>query len=149
MIERYSDHWLSQPLWHAELNNGDIVTQYEPEVTWSVLRDIIEKGQEKVSVVALWLSFRDNIAKPLKRDALGYFFGKSTVGMMPGNFSANFYLIGELNEDDTIDVQFWEVPELKYLGTEVRLASDKEKVSNFLLRNPIDEKSNRLGENQG
>lgn len=142
MVEKYSDKWLAEPLWHVELDDGTIITQDEPEITWLKLHDIIE--QRRLSIVRLWVSFRDKEISPIPDGSLGYFFGKNEKYIFPDGVSASFYMVGHLNADETINVGFWKIPELEFVTAEIRQADDKEKTGLFLIRNPVHETAKRF-----
>lgn len=142
MAERYSDLWLAKPLWHVVLSDGRTITENYHDITWIDLHVIIE--QEKVSIVSLYLSFRDREIRPLPENALGYFCGKCCLFAYPVMVKEEYYMLGYLKSDETVHVEFWKIPEVLFHDSEIRQANDAEKVGKFLIRNPIDEDSNRL-----
>jgi hypothetical protein len=131
--ERECDH--REVLWRVELTDGSVIVQddgrpgMEPPSAWMRLQSHL--NETGLGIRKMWVQFRTNHVHCLPADAEGYFFCKSALGMLSGEESFSFYLLGHL-QDEKVVVQHWKVPELILLDVEFRDPT----LGPCLIRNP-------------
>lgn len=129
--------WLSQASWIAELSDGSLVYQddgrpgqEQSRPAWLRLGDHLKATG--LSIVELWLRFREHDRHPLPRNAPGYFCRQSWGGFPSSGVTQRFLLIGYLT-DSQIVVQHWSNPGLTLVEVDYRDPRDVEKVGESLL----------------
>lgn len=119
LLERYE----SKPRWEVTLSDGRKVYQDDErqgDSSWKFLRKYLEVNPS-LSIAKMFIGFRDN-TYALPDNAEGYFFRNSVLSCW-GAWEKHSFIVGIL-EDGLVKVKKYELPELSFLGDEVRTIED-------------------------
>jgi hypothetical protein len=118
--ERYEN----KSRWQVSLSNGMVVYQDDErngESSWKLLRRYL-LDNEDVYIIGMFVGFRDNIIQ-LPDNADGYFFRNALLSCI-NEWEKHSFIVGTLVDDSHISVSKYELPEMTFLGTELRHIDD-------------------------
>lgn len=117
--EYLRERWESKSRWHITLSDGTEVYQDDERSgrpSWKDLRDFLIDNPH-LSISKMYFGFRDNCVS-LPDEADGYYFRYGLLSSF-GGFEKHSFLVGYL-EEGYIKVMKYELPEMTYLGEEIR-----------------------------
>lgn len=107
MIDREMDTY-----WQVGLSDGTIAEQDDSNntSTWILLGEFLAKNPD-VRITYFDIRFRDNVIS-LPQNMPGYYFAKGALQAMNGDGTIEYYVVGWIEQEDTVHLQWIKTPEL-------------------------------------
>jgi hypothetical protein len=112
-----------KPIWFVDLSDGTRVfgddnrPGLEPNA-WKRLNDYLYT--KKLHITMMWISFRSN-HQQIGYSEYGYMFRKGLMANISDGINYYRYICGLITENNKIDVQVWQVPEMLKIESEAEL----------------------------
>lgn len=122
--EFLEERWECKSRWEVVLSDGRTVYQDDERsnsISWKNLRNYLIENPD-LRITKFYIGFRDNVFN-LPENADGYYFRNSVLASWGSEFEKHSFLAGYL-KDGVLRVYKYELPEMRFLGEEIRNIED-------------------------